>query len=191
MLFWEFGTLIKVGIFFFLTITLVRSQKCIQIWLASIETNFIAKKLANFAGSLSGYFRVAAASSPVNSWMGDRLDPRSKSGLQLEKLFFYFFHDSISFWAFSRNFDHSKLLSNWNAWIFIKKSCLSSFKKHKNWIFSKRARSNFLSYGPFINPHGVLGWDGSHSPGSFQIHPNPVQAPCGPFKLKMASSSLT
>ena len=138
MLFWEFGTLIKVGIFFFLTITLVRSQKCIQIWLASIETNFIAKKLANFAGSLSGYFRVAAASSPVNSWMGDRLDPRSKSGLQLEKLFFVFFMIQYLFGLF-----HA-ILTTLNCWVIEMHEYLS---KNHAFQVSKSTKMEFFQKG--------------------------------------------
>ena len=59
--------------------------------------------------------------------------------------------------------------------------CHIPYKLH---FFSKRARSNFLSHGPFINPHRVLGWNGSHTPGSFQIHPKPVQARCVIYNLQ-------
>ena len=43
--------------------------------------------------------------------------------------------------------------------------------QYKLHFFSKRARWKFLFLRFFINPHWVLGWSDSHSPGSFQVPP--------------------
>ena len=66
----------------------------------------------DFWRSVSDIFRVAAALSPVSTWMGDRLVPRSKSELQLEKFFFLLMMIFFVIWAFSRNFNHIDPLGN-------------------------------------------------------------------------------
>ena len=53
-----------------------------------------------FWRSVSGVLQSCSSIEPSRTWMGDRLDPRSKSGLQLGKIFFAFFQISLHFRLF-------------------------------------------------------------------------------------------
>ena len=82
----------------------MRLQKCIHFYSAITATKAMSKKPTFFKGDLVAL--LAAALSPVSTWMGDRLEPRSKSELQLEIIIFssLFFFISSMLWAFSRYF---------------------------------------------------------------------------------------
>ena len=110
--------------------------------------------------------------------MGDRLVPRSKSELQLEKIFFASFDDFFVIWAFSRNFILTDPLGNNILRLWVNITAIFSFKKHKNWIFSKRASWKFFFLVFSRRPNRVLSWSSSHSSCSSQVQPNAVQAHC-------------
>ena len=66
-----------------------------------------------------------------------------------------------------------------------------SFKKHKNWISSKRASWKFLFFVFSDRPNRLLGWSNSHSPGSSHEHLNTSEAHCAREVLLELFSTVT
>ena len=92
---------------------------------------------AQFSGSFSE--RLAAALSQVSTWMGDRLDPRSKSELQLETIIF-FLHIFLFFFyiqAFSFNFRLYEIIKVVDNGIFHSKFKIDFSQKKEISIQSK------------------------------------------------------
>ena len=104
----------------------MRLQKCIHFYSAISVTNAMSKKPTFFKGDL------------VANWMGDPWDPRTKSGLQLEKYFFIsnFFLPFLSFWAFSFNIQICELIRVVKTCIFCSKLIIDFSDKMKLSVYS-------------------------------------------------------